>query len=123
LGRLDGASFLLPNPDQFLSTYVRKRRCSPPRSRALRRLFRSCSSTIEVPTSAKATTRLILELVESHRTRVHALGRSAPSAARVFELVAREIVLTIPRAAKELELSQPTVGKAATRLQSTRDPR
>jgi len=48
---------------------------------------------------------------------VHALGRSAPSAARVFELVAREIVLTIPRAAKELELSQPTVGKAATRLQ------
>jgi len=44
LGRLDGATAILPNPDLFVSMYVRKEAVLPARSRGRRPLLSMLSS-------------------------------------------------------------------------------
>ena len=74
---------------------------------------------IEVAESATATTQEIVRLVESDRRLIqNSLGRAAGSASRLHEIAVREIVFVIPLAAKELDLSEVTVGKAARHLES-----
>jgi Fic family protein len=72
---------------------------------------------VDVAASATSTTRRILDLVQRDRDRIHTLGRAAASASRVYELAAKEIVVTIPQTARRLELSVPTVGKAVSHLE------
>lgn len=71
---------------------------------------------IEVAGSATDTTRRLLQLVEDDRRMVHTLGRASGSASRLHELVVHQIGISIPWAVKELDLSEPTVSKAAKHL-------
>jgi Fic family protein len=73
---------------------------------------------IEVATSATETTRNIVHVVELDRRETHnTLGRAAGSASRLHEIGLRDIAVTIPEAARELELSDVTVAKAASHLE------
>jgi Fic family protein len=72
---------------------------------------------IDVAESATHTTKRIVELVESDRLRIHSLGRAAGSAHRLHEYAVREIIFTIPQAARRLPLSEVTIGKAARHLE------
>ncbi|HEX2094653.1 MAG TPA: hypothetical protein VHG28_19770 [Longimicrobiaceae bacterium] len=69
-----------------------------------------------VARQAADTTRALLELFEADAERVRALGRSAGSTLRIFELLRRRILLTIPRAAEMMGLSQSTVTAALRRM-------
>jgi Fic family protein len=71
---------------------------------------------IDVAGSATDTTRRLLQLVEDDRAKVHGLGRASGSASRLHELVVREIGIGIGTAAERLDLSEPTVSKAAQHL-------
>ena len=73
---------------------------------------------IEVARSATTTTQEIVSLVNADRERVVSLGRAAGSAARLHDLVTRQILFTIPEAARQLGLSEVTTGKAAAHLET-----
>jgi Fic family protein len=72
---------------------------------------------IDVANSAAETTRRLLALVERDRQRIQGLGRAAASAARLHDLVTREVLFRIPQAAAALESNEVTVGKAARNLE------
>src|SRR6266511_3172288 len=72
---------------------------------------------VAVAEAATQTTQKIVHLVNDDRKKVVALGRAAGSAARLHDLVTREIVFTIPQAAQALEISEVTTGKAANHLE------
>lgn len=72
---------------------------------------------IEVAESTTATTARIVALIEHDRRRIAELGRGAATALRLHEVVARSVVVRPPRAAAELELSEPPVYQAARRLE------
>jgi Fic family protein len=65
-----------------------------------------------------ATTRALLELFRQDAERLRAVGRGAPTALRVHDLLCRRVIVTIPFAARELGLSQPTVTAALARMQA-----
>jgi Fic family protein len=71
---------------------------------------------IEVAGKGTETTQEIVKLVNDDRQKVVALGRAAGSAARLHEFVTRQIVFTIKEAARKLDMSEVTAGKAATHL-------
>jgi Fic family protein len=73
---------------------------------------------IFVARSATGTTKLIVELVNRDRVRVISLGKASASAARLHDLVTKDVLFTIPQAAETLGLSEVTVGKAASHLQA-----
>lgn len=66
---------------------------------------------------AVETADRILELFESDRGKLEGLGRAKASTMQVHELLKRKAVVTIPSAAKNLKLTQPTVTKAIQQLQ------
>ena len=66
---------------------------------------------------AARTTVALRDLFESDQRRVAKLGRAAGSALQVFELLRDRIALSIPRAARELGLTWPTVNSAMKRLE------
>jgi Fic family protein len=72
---------------------------------------------VEVAASATDTTQRIVQLVEADRSSIHSLGRAAGSAHRLHDHAVREIVFTIPEAARTLNLSEVTIGKAAGHLE------
>ena len=72
---------------------------------------------IEVAGMATETTRQIVKMVEGDRQRIHTLGRAAGSAQQVHDLLAREVVVTIPYAARVLPLSEPTISSAVSKLE------
>jgi Fic family protein len=72
---------------------------------------------IEVAGSATETTRQIVHLVETDRRRILTLGRAAGSASRLHEIAVRDIVFTIPAAARTLGLTEVTIGNAARHLE------
>jgi Fic family protein len=72
---------------------------------------------IEVAQSATSTTQEIVRLVNQDRQKVVGLGRAAGSAAQLHDLVTRQILFTIPEAARTLGLSEVTTGKAAAHLE------
>ena len=72
---------------------------------------------VEVSDSAAETTRRLLALVDADRRSIQGLGRAAASAARLHDLVTREVVFRIPQAAARLESNEVTVGNAARNLE------
>ena len=70
-----------------------------------------------VARQAADTTLALRALFEADQQRVSELGRAAGSAMRVYDLLRERIVLSIPRAAAELELTWPTVRAALQRLE------
>ena len=72
---------------------------------------------IEVAGLATETTRQIVHMVEEDRQRIHTLGRAAGSAQQVHDLLAREVIMTIPFAAQSLPLSEPTIATATANLE------
>jgi len=72
---------------------------------------------VDVAGSATEATRRLLALVERDRQRIQTLGRAAASAARLHELVIREVVFRIPDAARRLETNEVTLGSAANNLE------
>jgi Fic family protein len=72
---------------------------------------------VDVADSAAETTRRLLALVERDRHRIQSLGRAASSAARLHDLVTREILFRIPQAAVTLASNEVTIGSAARNLE------
>ncbi len=72
---------------------------------------------IEVAASTTETTRGIVEMIERDRQRIHGLGRGAATALRVHDLAVRRVVVKAPTAARQLELSEPPVYAAISRLE------
>jgi Fic family protein len=73
---------------------------------------------VEVAELTTTTTQEIVRLVEADRERIHGLGRAASSAQQVHDLLAREVVVTVPDASRRLPLTEPTVGSAIRHLQA-----
>lgn len=63
------------------------------------------------------TAQKILQLFGDDRAKVSGIGRQKGSAAQVHELLQRKAFVTIPSAARELHLSQPTITSALQALQ------
>jgi Fic family protein len=72
---------------------------------------------VEVAHSTADVTRDIVEMIERDRARIHALGRGAATALRVHDLAVKRVVVKPPTAAEALELSEPPVYAAITRLE------
>lgn len=75
------------------------------------------SGVIDVAEQATDTTGRLIRMIEQDRADLHDLGRAAGSAQLVHGLLARDVVLSIPSAARELPVSEPTVASAITNLQ------
>ena len=67
---------------------------------------------------AVSTARSLLTLFEHDRQRIQQLGRSAGTAARLHHLLEQKPIVSIPSAAKSLELSRPTATGGLERLQA-----
>lgn len=72
---------------------------------------------IEVAASATDTTRRIVESVARDRHRIQQLGRASGSAQQVHDLLAREVVISISGAQRQLPLSEPTIQSAVRHLE------
>ena len=71
----------------------------------------------ETAQQATATAQSILRLFADDRAKIDQLGRSAGSALRVHLLLQESPILSVPRAARQLSLSAPTVRTAVNNLQ------
>lgn len=71
-----------------------------------------------VAREAAATTRALVELFHADAERLRGVGRAGASALRVHDLLSRRVIVTIPFAARELGLSQPTVTTALRRMEA-----
>lgn len=72
---------------------------------------------VEAVARQAADTALALRaLFEADRQRIAGLGRAAGSAFRVYDLLRERVIISIPRAAGELDLTWPTVKSALERL-------
>jgi Fic family protein len=122
---LSGQERVLSKPLLYLSLYLKRNRDAYyERLQRVRtdgeweewvRFF--LEGVIDVATSATETTRRLLALVDADRRRIQELGRAAASAARLHDLVTREVVFRIPQAAVRLDSTEVTVGNAARNLE------
>lgn len=71
----------------------------------------------ETSRQAAETARELLDLFEADRKRIEQLGRPAASALRVHQRLQQLPITDIPNAARELGLSQPTVGDSIRHLE------
>ena len=71
----------------------------------------------EVALEATATAEALFDLFAADRAKVERLGRAAPSALRVFDLLCQRILVSPARVAKELGITWPTVQAAVRRLE------
>lgn len=76
--------------------------------------FRAVEQTAQ---QAVNTADSIVRLFAADRTKLDSLGRGKGSALQVHRLLERKAMITIPSAATNLGLSQPTVAKAIAELQ------
>ncbi|HKB51157.1 MAG TPA: Fic family protein [Solirubrobacterales bacterium] len=72
---------------------------------------------VDVAESTTDTTRGIIEMIERDRERIHEFGRAAATALRVHDLAVKRVVVKPPNAAEALELSEPPVYAAISRLE------
>ena len=72
----------------------------------------------ETAEQAADTARELMALFDEDRRTIREFGRLATSVLRVHEFLQRRPVVTIRSAARELQLSLPTVGKALERMAS-----
>ena len=71
----------------------------------------------EVSTEAADTAKKLLALFDRHRQQIATLGKAAASALRVHDLLRERVVLSLAVAAKELNVSFPTVNTAMLNLE------
>jgi Fic family protein len=72
----------------------------------------------ETAAQATETARRILSLFQGDQARIETLGRVASSTLRVHHLLREKPLISIPAAAQQLGLSQPTITKALEQMQS-----
>lgn len=72
---------------------------------------------IDVAESATLSAQRIVALVERDRQKLHRIGRGSATALRIHDLAARFVLLSIPHAARQLALSEPTVAGGVRRLE------
>jgi Fic family protein len=70
-----------------------------------------------VAEQATGTAEALRRLFDEDRAKVEGLGRAAPSALKVYDLLRERILLSATRGAAETKLSWPTVQKALERLE------
>ena len=75
------------------------------------------SGIIDTTEQATRTAQRILELFRDDRARVEKLGRAASSTLRLHHAFQERVIFSIPRAARRVGLSQPTVTAAMNHLQ------
>ena len=75
-------------------------------------------NTVVVANEATSTAEALSTLFTQDRSSVEALGRSAPSALRVYDFLRDRILITPTRAATVLGLTWPTVQAALDRLEA-----
>ena len=71
---------------------------------------------LETADGAVQTARVIFQLLQEDRAKIETIGRAAPSALRVFAHLQSKPLISIPKAAEELELAAPTVATALQHL-------
>lgn len=71
----------------------------------------------EVSQQATDTAKKLVTLFQQHRLTIQKLGRSASSVLRVHELLHKRVILSLPTAEKELDLTFPTINKAMINLE------
>ncbi len=74
------------------------------------------SAVIDTTEQATRTAQHTLELFRNDRARVEKLGRAASSTLRLHHAFQERVIFSIPRAAKRVGLSQPTVTAAMNHL-------
>jgi Fic family protein len=72
---------------------------------------------VEVAESTTDTTRQIVQMIERDRQRIHGLGRGAASALRVHDFAVRYVLVRPTRLARVLELTEPPIYAAVSRLE------
>lgn len=72
---------------------------------------------VDVADSTAETTRLIVEMIERDRGRIHEFGRGAATALRVHDFAVKHVVVRPPTTARRLGLSEPPVYAAVARLE------
>ncbi len=72
---------------------------------------------IETADQAVDSAKKILNLFDEDRRKIEQLGGSAGSALRIHHLLEKKVVTSIPAAAHELKLTQPTVARALQEMQ------
>jgi len=75
------------------------------------------TGVVETSAQAAEAARRILALFDADRRTIEALGRPASSALRVHQLLQTRPLVTIPRAARALTLSRPTIAGSLAHLQ------
>jgi cell filamentation protein, protein adenylyltransferase len=70
-----------------------------------------------VAEEATRTAEALQDLFDRDRAQVHALGRAAPSAIRVYEQLKRRIVISPTQVAGDLGITWPTAAAAISRLE------
>ena len=70
-----------------------------------------------VAEEANTTARKLFLMFEEHRRKIQTLGKPASTALRVHDFLKKHVIVSLPAASKELELSFPTVSKAMLNLQ------
>jgi Fic family protein len=73
-----------------------------------------------VANQAADTVAALTSLFEKDRARIQGLGRAAGSALRVYDVLRRRIVVSIPGAAKDADVTWPTAKAALERLRGLR---
>lgn len=115
---------VLPQPLLYLSLYLKKNRQSY--YELLQKVRETgdweawlnffLAGVEETATQATETVGRLLRLFEQDRTRLHALGRAAGSAARVHEFMQKHPMVSSPQLTKALDLSKPAVNAALATL-------
>ena len=73
---------------------------------------------IEVAENTTETTRRLVDLFEADRARIGSeLGHRSSTALRLHELLCRKVVLSVPEAARELAISEPTAYSGVAALE------
>jgi len=66
---------------------------------------------------AESTAKKLFSMFEEHRRQIQKLGKAASTALRVHDFLKKHVIVSLPAASKELELSFPAVNKAMINLQ------
>jgi len=72
---------------------------------------------IDVAASTTESTKRLVAMIERNRRRIQGLGRGAPTAARVHDRLIALVIGRPANVARELEMSEPPVYQAFTRLE------
>jgi Fic family protein len=119
----DGA---LPHPFFYISLYFKKNRTDYYEALQRVRTHGDWEKWLRffligaeaVANEATSTAEALSDLFRFDRTRVEKLGRAAPSALRVYDLLQDRILISSTRVAETLGLTWPTVQAAIERLES-----